>query len=533
MSVFRHFWLFAPLFVAGQAHSAVVYNPIPPTQPTDSDVLVSPATGHYRLAFTHISDFALDADKNMDPLANYGEHRIRLDPSLTWQGLKFVFSIELLSGQIFGDHEDIAPLTGRRDRRDYDAGLDIERILPRSAYVQWTSKVGMIKAGLMTSHFGLGLAANNGRDSDEFTFGMTHSGGDVVIRALLATTPFHALSNDSGWGRYLTMLVSGDAIYQDDNAELREGDRGYNVTAALMYRHPDFDNGFLYNYRYQKDRDADHLIAHAFDLNGRNTFALGQGKPSPDAPNATSAKLHFDYEIVALFGHTDRYVNFGAPDGLNIQSFAAVGRLWAELDPIGLDIITEVGFASGDDNSNDDMSTAFSFDPDYEVGLIFFDEFLPRISARGVEQAMDPTVVSQPVKGVGMAATQGKVTNAVYLMPTIRYTSKRCPKSTARVQALVGGLAIWSHEYLAQTWYTNDNGGVATNQFGRTTDSHLIGGEALAGLRVDFAPVGEHLGLALEVQHAWFLPGPALADPEGNLPDPVWKVLTAATVSWR
>ncbi len=489
--------------------------------------------GEYHFAFHHVTDFALDEEGTGNPIGDWAEHRVRLAPAFAWGRFGVQVEMDLVEGQVLGNHEDLYPGFRRLDRRDGDHGLGVHEFLLREAYGQLLTDVGLLRVGQMTSSYGLGIMANTGRDEEE-RFG-TRRYGDIVDRALLLLTPFRPLSGPGTWGDYLTIAASGDMVWRDENADFREGDRAWQANGGIFWRHPEYTNGAVFTWRTQEDEDADTLEAFVLNVNGNNRLALTTmpghgphaGKEVPDLA------LTLDYEMVWLWGHTDRFQQIGTEEGLDIASFGAVGRLGFQANHLGLEAELELGYASGDNDAHDDTSHAFFFDPDYNVGLVFFDEMLPLITARAAEIASDPANVAVPAKGLDLVPSQGRVTNVLYAFPQLRWTWHPPTRWVEDVRLLAGGLLVMTPAELAHSYYTFRNGGSAANHLGADVRSRYLGTELLAGARVTLFAWPEHVALALHLDQSYFLPGKALADPEGELPDGVWKILAAAALHWR
>jgi hypothetical protein len=500
-----------------------VYDPEPPDNPTDNDVHVSPAAGEYRFLHTHVHPFTLDSEGTGGSLADRGEHRLRLAPSLRWKNLLVRLEADILDGQVFGDHENLAPDHPRFDRRNCNHGLDFRRALLREAFVEWRSPAGVLKVGQMTSQFGLGLSANAGLDDDE-RFGVSRW-GDVVDRVMFATTPFRSLSKPGGWGDHLTLFVTGDLVFRDENASLVEGDLALQAVGGVAYRHPDATNGVLVSYRWQKDRDDDRLEVVALDAYGRNRFSL----PTRNV----KAVLHFDYEVVGIFGHTNRVRDVANPEGLKVRALGAVGRIAWDFPDLGLRVGVEGGYASGDGNPYDEQSSSFFFDPDYRAGLIFHEEMWPLLSARSIEQITDPARAAVPPKGIEGVASCGRVTNSLHAMPSIRWRTPLPGRPGDEIRILAGAAILGNAIPMAQAWYTFNGGGLAHNPYGARTRSRYIGTELLASVQARVQAVPEHLTFRVRLEGGVLLPGRALEDRNGHLPDPVWKMTTMASLDWR
>jgi hypothetical protein len=489
-------------------------------------------TGEYRFAMHHVGGFALDENGTPGPISNWAEHRVRLSPTVAWRFIGLKFDVDLIDGQVMGDHEDLYPDYRRLDRRRENSGLGTDSLLLRNGYVQVATPVGLIRAGRMTSQYGLGVIANAGEDDDD-RFGVRRF-GDVVDRGLLLLKPFRPLTGQDAWGDYLTFMGSADLVFRDENAVFADEDRAYQGNGGIFWMHPRYTNGAVFTRRVQEDADGDELEAYVVNVNGRNRLALStMPSDEPGKGEVDDLALSLAYELVWLMGHTDRLQQLGSPEGLDLESFGAVGRLGFEWNSIGLEADLEVGYASGDNNNYDDESHAFFFDPDYNVGMVFFDEMLPLITARAAEISSDPANLAVPPKGLDLVPSQGRVTNALYYFPQLRYTWHPDSEFVEKLQGLMGGLVITTPAYFGHSYYTFRNGGLAANHLGRSTDSRYVGTELLAGLRFEVWPWPDHVGLSLKLDQSYFLPGAALADPDGKTPDPVWKVVGTAALHWR
>lgn len=486
----------------------------------------------YRFAYAHTGGFVLDRDGTQSPVQGFGEHRFRWSPYARFKGFEMKVEMDVVSGQVTGDHEDFYPEGRRLDRRDENGGAGFDGFLVREAYLQYVSRLGAFRVGQMTSEYGQGILANSGRD-DDTRYGVKRY-GDIVDRALMLFTPLTPfVEKGSAWS-YLSVMLAADWVFKDENAVFSDGDEAWMANAGILYRHPRYSNAVLLTYRDQTDDDGDTLQVYALNVNGRNRFVLSE-MPGPDGKPMPDLSLLLGYEAAWLFGETTRLQQTGSPDGLDVRSFGFVGKAGMEWASTGLSADLEVGYASGDDNAYDDESHAFFFDPDYKVGLIFFDEMLPLISARSAEISSDPAHSAVAPKGLDLLASQGRVTNTVYLFPQVRW-EPNCLKKKGFLDSLrfmAAGLVLTTPSEFAHSYYSFENGGVPTNYLGRQTDSNYLGTELLAGVQGKLRLGMDRLGLVLRLEQSYFLPGKALEGPDGTLPDPVWKVLGTAAVVFR
>jgi len=524
------------LFFSLTANAAFVYTPEVQPVTDDGNVHHNLFKGFYRFTYDQVSDFDIDAEGDASlgtentnrPIRHWGEHRWRLAPSLNYGKLKINFEVDLLADQAFSDYENLAPGYDRFDRRDRGNLYNAE-IRFREAYVQYLTPIGLLKIGHTTSKYGLGMIANDGREEDN-RWGSKHY-GDVVERIMFATTPFASLGKKGSWAEYLTILLSADLVYWDENADLLDEDIAINASFGLMYRDPKYTNGIIFTYRWQEDSDDDYLKVYAINLNGKNKFEFAPGKT--DSQPGFEMVLHFNYEFVTMLGKTNRFQQLGAEDGLNLKAFGAVGQVVLEMSNIGLDIDFEVGYASGDNNPYDDESTGFYFDQDFNVGMIFYDEILPMVTAKSVEILTDPDRTTSIPKGLDLIPSKGRVTNSLYFMPQLRYKTPLGMKLDETLQLSLGAAVLTTPTKFAHAYYTFENGGTPTNHLGGRTNSNYLGTEILAGVLFKFWPFKQHIGTKLGFQFAYFMPGSALEDATGEMPDAVWKIMTSATLQWQ
>ncbi len=334
--------------------------------------------GFYRQWIKFMDEFPVDEDRNTAGQSLWGEHQFRVNPGIRFENiqLKIKSQFDIFRGQLWGDtarfkHPDALR---RRDRHD---GADITKFDFRQLYLEWMSPVGLLRGGQMASNWGLGLVANDGEPDDD-RFGQKYH-GDLSERLMFVTAPF-SLATDAKWAKELLVAVGADLTYRDENAELLDGDMAWGAVASMVYFSEKYKGGGYFAYRNQEDDDGDTLEAYVVDFYG--DFKIDLGSPA--------YQLLVAFESVYMMAHTDRVTNYEAPDGIDVKAFGAVGRLGMDFTELGIVPMFEVGYASGDKNSYDETNYAFSFDPDYNVGMILFDEVMEAVSARGASLVYDP-----------------------------------------------------------------------------------------------------------------------------------------------
>src|SRR5690554_896213 len=91
--------------------------------------------------------------------------RARVGGALSWSTLKLKVELDGVTGKLYGDDIPEVPELVRTQARQF-TNLDENWVDPREIYVTWSPGLAEVRLGLMTSDFGLGLVADDGRDED-------------------------------------------------------------------------------------------------------------------------------------------------------------------------------------------------------------------------------------------------------------------------------------------------------------------------------------------------------------------------------
>lgn len=404
---------------------------------------------------------------------------------------------DLLGGQLWGD--EAAPMPARADTdtratRDlFDTGRLVD---PREFYAQWDSPVGQLRAGLQTSHWGLGLIANGGAAEQEGFFNQSF-GGDRVLRAMFATAPLRPFVQ-GGFTDDIYLALGADLVWRDENADLLAGDRAWQGMLAAFYRTQKLAGGVYAVYRDQDDSDGAVLRVWVFDGFVDYTFA-----PLQDFEFRVAG------EVAVMRGESDRTWSQAA-EPININGLGMAAELQARYTPLELGLELRAGYASGDADSDDDTLYRFRFDPNYHVGLVLFDYYLPAVSRQVVDNIFDPARSARPPRGIDGLLNDGAVENALYLSPQLVYGGAE------GLGAALGMLWAKADQPLVDLYKTFENGGEPVGVRGRIPASDQLGVEFDAAARYRWRPVDE-LMLEVKAEYGIFLPGEAFADAQGNL----------------
>lgn len=464
--------------------------------------------GQWRYIVSNAGDFPLNTAGDPSGLNLYVDQRLQVGTvQPVTRNLEFTGELEIFCGQVYGDHDRVGAYL-RKDDRTTLRGWDLKEAQVRQLWVKWDLPWFQLRAGQMKSDWGLGLLANGG-DPRPGRFGFPDQ-GDLSDRVLLATRPFNWMG---GWLSRVVAAVGGGVVYRDENCDLRDGDVGGEVIGSMFYRDEGINAGLYMAGRIQTDSEDTVLNVGAFDL----LFSVDAGPGHQGLVAAT--------ELALLAGRTDRLIHADRLDGVDILAFGAVARAGWRFDFWGLLPLLEFGFASGDADPHDGTVTAFSFDPDYKVGLVLFDTVLRGVSAMSAAEAADPGRIGQPLPGTDMLPTMGRVSGALYLNPTVQL------KPLDRLTVMAGFLYAWSAVPFAQSYQTFKNGGVDTNLYGLQDPSRDLGCEIDVGLDWNQEIFGE-LRLVAGVQAGWFFPGTAFDRPDGTRPDTIMRILGRAMIVW-
>lgn len=470
----------------------------------ESPVPLDDASRLYSRFRLHFDYKAYEADPGAAPLWSEGE-----DADATWPGecdqryrgvVRYHFQVEadVLSGVLVGPLYPTVPTraeSGSKWRHEaWQPAVDGGLFDPRMLSFGWLTPVGLLQVGLQTSQFGLGVLANSGDEEEERLLFDRRTGGDRVWRALFATRPFGALQSAS-WQEDLYLALAADLVWRDDFASWLDGDRAYQVVASLFYRGDESFVGTYLARRMQRDAQGTRLDVTAVDGSFKVPFFQGH--------DTLSASL--GGEAVWLTGETDRvYPANGERAVTRVDGKGLALEFEGYHLPTMLGSGVLAGVASGDGDLDDDTLYRFRFDPNYKVGLILFDHYLPAVTRIYRERAMNLDVLGQAPRGVDNLVNDGAVENAYYINPQLSLGKKKRGALLG-----LGALIAWSPQPWADPYATTENGGQPTGLNGRTTGLTKLGWEVDASLQYRFSLANDALWLAVRGEGGVFEAGEA------------------------
>lgn len=466
--------------------------------------------GSYRLRFNDDTNLALDNTGYLSGQKDWAEHRLRLTPKIVEigenGGIEIQASFDVLSGIVAGDTASDFRGYGLTDLSVRN-GLRAEGFDFRHLFATFRLPVGLLEFGQMPSHWGMGMVANSGNGEDNVDFGDVRF-GDIVDRILFATRPFIGLFGPkSELAKHLAVAVSGDLVYRDRYAQLlvknggglQLGDVAWEGVGALVYDPSDATRAGVYVARRVQTFAASGGDLHiwVYDAHLRHSQALQSG-----------LLLSIEGEAAEILGGTSHAPNLSALGTTRVNQQGAALRLGAARGLLEAEL--EGGYASGDANPFDDQSNNFTMNRDFKVGLVLFDQVMMFQSQNTARRLSNPQLVGTPPPGIDLLPTEGAVTDAMYLKPTVRYKPPLWNGSLRLVASALFARAPQPVLDAYQTLFAS----APVNTFGHGAGQNY-------GTELD-AAVGYHgrisgpLGFEAGVQYGYLFPGNAFTRSDGT-----------------
>lgn len=451
-------------------------------------------TGEYRLIGNALSDFAVDADGTRMGQPILLEQRLRARLDLQLRFVRLSTEWDILSGVTDGDHWDV-PGTEDERGRHYDRAGTPDGIVPRRLALTVDQPAWNLEAGLVTSHWGLGLVANDG--NRDMLFGRNEF-GDRALRLRFTGKP--ALSGE-GESAKRPLFISGafDVVVADDTARLARAQLAMQGIASVLYVEPEKRRMGLYAvYRHQREWETGRTT-QAFVLDGYGERTLSVG---PRGVTVVAAA-----EGAAIFGQTNRSLSYDSRDGLVLRSGGFAGNLTLRSPAKTLQGHLRVGLASGDPNPDDRFANDFTFDRDFDVGMVMFDEVLGATEAMAFSQLTDPGRSGKAPDGVDAIVTEGAFRRAAFMQMALQWTP--LPFLDLKAGVLTANSTV-AHQ---QPFHTYRAGGDPRNHLNRAPIGRSLGVELDWAVRFGGKPPtkGDNApDLALIVQGGHLFPGGAL-----------------------
>ena len=410
---------------------------------------------------------------------------------------QIITELDVARGLLAGDFTN-GVTAAERPRSDVDF-LAEDGLQLRKVYLEWRSQLGLLRAGLMPSHWGYGILANDGDHPRAFG---DPDFGDRVLRLAFATKPF-------GESMPIYGAIGGDIVYRDLLADFSDGDRAYQGVLALWYQDEERRVGFYLARRWQEMPVDDGPTSMGEETSSLGVFALDVfARWDWAAPSGGTIRAGLEGALI--YGSTDTALTVSDLEGEesfdDIRQFLLTMEVGYASDET--DVSLEAGYTSGDSNAEDDFQRRATMDPDHQVGLILFPEVMAWQTARSSTLATSPELFGRPARGADLLPTNGGVAGAMYLFPTWRW------QATDWMQLRLG--AVWAratsdvvdpYRQRSESRAANYRGGDASNRD--------------LGLELDGALLFQHelnhgIRLTGGLEGGYFMPGRAFDDASGT-----------------
>lgn len=375
--------------------------------------------------------FAVDEEGSDSGQGGVVDTRVRLGADVNFND-RDAFHLEgdVLDSQVLGNPWTLGGTdTRRRDVKGYG---DASAYAPRRLSASTRMGPVALEAGLQTSHWGLGLLANDGAHGVAFG---REDGGDTVLRLKAATMPIEGLP--------FYVVLTADRVYADELAVWLDGQAAYQGSLALLYR-GDTTAGIYAVMRHQKEEDR------------QRSTTVGVVDLYAAVPLVTTdeAALTLSFEGAGIIGQTSRASSYNATDGLAVLSGGGLASLDLSRGPILASL--RGGYATGDGDPYDEGTHDFAADPNLQVGMVLYDEVLGGIDARAYQQLDDDHNIGAPPDGAETIAAEGAWRRSTFAQPILGWQK-------GPLEARAGLLLAWSTTPVSQPFYSGRNGGNPTS----------------------------------------------------------------------
>ncbi len=523
----------------------------PPLVPLSVGSFTGALHASYRLLGWAQPGLQLGRRDTTDPIDTLGkktflEHRLRVGGELrNTEGLDFRFEADILNGlfaALPGGYvlaPQAVPPGGAPQPlladplRNQAWGVNPSSFALRELAVRWRGSAGQLTFGTTTFSFGQGMLTSPANGPVDAEAGDQRF-GDRVVRLAFSTRPLVKMMGPDAPD--LTVAIGADLVLQDSTATLfrpfadwsEKGaiqDKAFGGLLALVHKAEGRELGLFITRRKVTSPDSPVL------LQGTTLpFSTDLSVWAFDAAAKVERKLAgLDAALAAegalVLGDTNRVRNATCTGGAGgdrckILQGGAVVRGGLDGARFGVDLLA--GFATGDADPFDDQINNFKLSRDFPVGMILFDQVIAWQSASAVRRATDPLLSNAPAPGIDLLSTNGAVTNALFVQPTLKV------KVAEGLQ--VWGSVLWAiaPQPVADPYWTLKTGAI-TNAFGQPAGKGY-GLELDAGVNFKRAlspGLNLHAGLAGGV----FLPGDAfVVDAAGTKMDAVARVKARAAI---
>ena len=406
---------------------------------------------------------------------SYLTQRLRVSPSLAYGNVaKLYLQVDALDDVLYGDNNSIssAPLFAvNGSNENYMGGPPQDSIAMSRAWIEFAVPVGQLRVGRMPSHWGMGVLANGGgsfnvdpsappgkrrKNLDYFfddDFGDNHFGStnDRILFATRPLTVLRTIQKKEDTRSNLLVAYAFDKLSEapflpDADRRFRPfGQSGFISRGAneddanehvvvVLYSDPDWEQvaitdelrvGTYWVFRTEKEGFTSPQMGPPYD----SPADCEDSGVDPDSDECVTsdrgsfvwvgdvwARVRYgpfygETEVVHIGGDSTGGVPFPSANHYKKANITS-GVLRAGYLTEMLDGILEVGYDSGDERLADSEFKQRPIHPDYNVGLILYEEVLRERSAR----VFGPNFITAAnPDGARGFFTNGGVLNSKYL----------------------------------------------------------------------------------------------------------------------
>ncbi len=459
-------------------------------------------SGDLRWIGTLQDDFEVDAEGTTPGQRAWLSQRVRAGLVASFGAWGFEVEGDALTGQLAGDTWSLGDVDLKL--RDQHAALGWRGLRARKALVRGVVGDVLLEGGLTTSHWGLGLLANDG--AHDTLFGRTDF-GNTVLRGRATWMP----SSQAPGRTQSTLTGAVDLVMNDGIADIWQEQYAFQaIVAGLQSTARGGEHGFYTVFRQQWFRREERtLTVGVFDVYADHPVSLGDWT------------LRLRGEALAIVGSTDRATTYNSPIRTGVFQYGASGQatLVAPGEQFRFHVLA--GTASSDGTPDGRWNGEFSMHPDFNVGLVLFDQLQAGIDAQTLPLLSDPMTTPKPPDGADVLVRDGSVHGVTYLQPVVQL------EPATGFDLRLGTVLAWSNAAYAHPYYSFRNGGVPTNAWDQPTSSRYLGTELNWGLGYG-RDVYKGLTPSFDLQGGHLFTGGALA----GGPQYIHHLMAVARVQW-
>jgi len=374
--------------------------------------------------------------------ATYLTQRLRLQPVVKFEErAKFTMQADVLDDVVWGDNASLnsTALFAGEPSNTGITGQETADFQLNRAWVEFFVTAFKVNAGRQPSNWGMGLLANDGDGFDDM-FGENH-GGSTYDRLIVGTRPLAILQKITGKPDSQTPLFLAfgvDRLVEDpqdqyygyacpefvDGPWVKGQHDQYDPRCDIsdIKGQPGRDGVADLTHGYTEERDPAHRpgdwwadgqddvyeLIYALIYKGEDISMAGStgdftaGVYSVNRKQAETGSdvwivdgylkmqlrgILLEGEALHIGGKTNAIAIPGSYDPASGENpLAKEADIWAYVGRVGYgqggwSTVFETGYAAGDNNVTDKDFTGRPIHPDYNVGLIFYDEIMSRVSA--------------------------------------------------------------------------------------------------------------------------------------------------------